>query len=150
MGLGSTFPGQIWVGLDVPDQTSGNELPDLEWGSIPWPINLADYLGLPNLPSLNLGGTNGDGSDFDFNFPDFEFHSMDSDLDFDFDSIFNGLFSGMSGASRFMVLTELPCAAFNSFNDWAILEFKGRSPRILPCWILAARPFVAVSSDFGT
>ena len=70
----------------------------MEWGSIPWPINLADYLGLPNLPSLNLGGTNGDGSDFDFNFPDFEFHSMDSDIDFDFDSIFNGLFSGMSGA----------------------------------------------------
>ena len=94
--LNFSGPNMGWFGRT--DQTSGNELPDLEWGSIPWPINLADYLGLPNLPSLNLGGTNGDGSDFDFNFPDFEFHSMDSDLDFDFDSIFNGLFSGMSGA----------------------------------------------------
>ena len=93
--LNFSGPNMGWFGRT--DQTSGNELPDLDWGSIPWPINLADYLGLPNLPSLNLGGTNGDGSDFDFNFPDFEFHSMDSDFDFDFDSILSNLFSGMSG-----------------------------------------------------
>ena len=94
--LNFSGPNMGWFGRT--DHSSGSEMPDLDWGSIPWPIDLADYLGLPNLPSLNLGGTNGNGSDFDFNFPDFEFHSMDSDFDFDFDSILSGLFSGMSGA----------------------------------------------------
>ena len=72
MGTDWRLPDGSWLNFSGPnmgwfgrtDQTSGGELPDLDWGSIPWPINLADYLGLPNLPSLNLGGTNGDGSDF--------------------------------------------------------------------------------------
>ena len=66
---------------------------------------------------------------------------MDSDFDFDFDSIFNGLFSGMSGAPGSWSPAELPWIAFNSFNDWTILEFaRGRLGFFL-AGFLRTRPF---------